>query len=233
MDKRILIIDDDRKLQDLLQEYLEGYGFSVHGRLDGNTACQDIEDLSPDLVILDIMMPGKDGVEVLRDVRAKFRVPVVMLTARGDDSDRIVGLELGADDYLPKPFNPRELLARMKAVLRRSDGPEDLSGDSLNEIIEMGGLRLDTSQQILFIEGKEISLPSTESRLLAELMRNPDVPLSRDLLMDRVWGRDFAAYDRSIDVYISKLRQELKPFGNHKNRIQTVWGTGYRFRGGK
>jgi two-component system phosphate regulon response regulator OmpR len=231
MEKRILIIDDDCKLQELLQEYLEGYGFAVHGLPNGNTACQDLVDYGPDLVILDIMMPGKDGVEVLRDIRSRSAVPVVMLTARGDDSDRIVGLELGADDYLPKPFNPRELLARVKAVLRRYDSMP--TQNPAKDFVEAGGLKLDTSLQILFIEGREITLPSTECRLLAELMRNPDIPLSRDMLMDRVWGRDFAAYDRSIDVYISKLRQELKPYGRHRNRIQTVWGTGYKFRGGQ
>ncbi|MFW5487000.1 MAG: response regulator [Desulfovibrio sp.] len=229
MEKRILIFDDDTKLQALLREYLEGYDFVVFCRPDGCSACQDIGECSPDLVILDIMMPGKDGVEVLRDIRSKENVPVIMLTARGDDSDRIVGLELGADDYLPKPFNPRELLARMKAVLRRYDGGASKPGQE--NILEAGGLRLDTSLMVLFVEGEELTLPSTECRLLAELMRNPDVPMSRDLLMDRVWGRDFAAYDRSIDVYISKLRQVLKSHSRHTNRIQTVWGTGYKFRG--
>ncbi|WP_126380549.1 response regulator [Desulfovibrio ferrophilus] len=229
MERTVLVIDDDAKLQALLSEFLQGYGMVVTSLPDGNNACEKISEVAPDIVILDVMMPGKDGIDVLRDIRRESRVPVIMLTAKGEDSDRIVGLELGADDYVPKPFNPRELLARMKAVLRRvEETPEQV--EACVGMIEAGGLKLDLSRSVLVVGDDEVILASTECRLLEVFMRHPDRALSRDQLMDKVWGKAFEAYDRSIDVHVSKLRAELKPYAEHADRIMTVWGTGYRFR---
>ncbi|MCM0753884.1 response regulator [Desulfovibrio aminophilus] len=223
--KRILVIDDDTRLQDLLREYLQAEGFEVSAHHDGRTALAAAEQAAPDLVVLDIMLPGQNGLDILRDLRQDSRLPVIMLTARGDDADRIVGLELGADDYLAKPFNPRELLARIRAVLRRAEAPQPETPPRL----EVAGLKLDAGRQELTVEGERIPLSSTETRLLGELMRHPGTEFSRDDLMRRVWGREFVTYDRSIDVHISKLRGILKPFPAHADRIRTVWGKGYIF----
>ncbi len=229
MQTDILLFDDDVKLQALLVEYLQGAGFSVHCRQSGLNAVADVLAVQPVLVILDIMMPDMDGLTVLRTLREQSSVPVVMLTARGDDSDRIVGLELGADDYLAKPFNPRELLARIRAVLRRAEVGQQ--GTPL-QLIECAGLTLNTGKQELIVGNTVTQLSPTETKLMAELMRQPNVEHSREDLMVRVWEREFTAYDRCIDVHISKLRSVLKPFAAHADRIRTVWGKGYMFLGG-
>jgi len=230
MDKKVILVDDDEKLQKLLREYLEGYGFRVVALSDGSSVLETIRTESPDIVILDIMLPKRDGLEVLKEIRTEFSVPVIMLTARGEDADRIVGLELGADDYLPKPFNPRELLARMKAVLRRL-APEDKSRAEKDEniYIEAGGLVLNKAKRILLIEEKEVELSSTEYKILEALMERPNTVLSRDQLMNLARGRDFVAFDRSIDVHISKLRAKLESYPRLRKIIKTVWGTGYMF----
>ena len=228
----ILLIDDDEKLRELVAEYLQEYGYDIRTLSSGMKAVETIRETGPCVVILDVMMPGKDGLEVLRDIRGASNVPVIMLTAKGEDTDRIVGLELGADDYMPKPFNPRELLARIKAVLRRTRLAE-AAGERKphTALLEAGGLTLNRSKQTLLVEGDELELAPTEFRLLNALMSNPDAALTRDELMDMVWDRDFSAFDRSIDVHISKLRAQFKPYKAHANRIKTVWGTGYMFVG--
>ncbi len=228
----ILLIDDDTKLRELVVEYLEEYGYKVETLPSGMEAVQTVQAITPSVVVLDVMMPGKDGLEVLRDIRGASQVPVIMLTAKGEDTDRIVGLELGADDYMAKPFNPRELLARIKAVLRRYEAmtPADNKQKNSTTITE-GGLTLNLSKQTLLIEGEELELAPTEFRLLKVLMGNADKALTRDNLMDMVWDKDFAVYDRSIDVHISKLRSQLKSYEAHAKRIKTVWGTGYMFVG--
>jgi two-component system, OmpR family, phosphate regulon response regulator OmpR len=225
----VLIIDDDQKLRELVAEYLEEYDFSTATLPSGMRAAETIRSLSPSVIILDVMMPSKDGLEVLRDIRAEFVTPVIMLTAKGEDTDRIVGLELGADDYMAKPFNPRELLARIKAVLRRVESCGERRADA--EAIRAGGLILNLSRQVLVVDAHEIELAPTEFRLLKALMTHADRALTRDELMDMVWDKDFEAYDRSIDVHISKLRSQLKPYPAHAKRIKTVWGTGYMFVG--
>ncbi len=222
---KVLIVDDDEKLQKLLTEYLEGYGFQVKAIPDGSTVLENIKSYSPGIVILDIMLPGQDGLEVLKNIRKEFSVPVIMLTAKGDDSDRIVGLELGADDYLAKPFNPRELLARIKAVLRRIYKIEDKS-----TIIEVGGLVLNTARHTLLMGDDEAELCLTEYKILKALMMNPNMVMSRDELMNCTQGRDFIAFERSIDVHISKIRTRLRPYPDFRNLIKTVWGTGYIFK---
>ena len=230
--QRVLIIDDDIKLQRLLKEYLESYGYRVAARQDGLDAMDAVRQETPDIIILDIMMPGKDGLEVLRDIRRQASVPVIMLTAKGEDADRIVGLELGADDYLPKPFNPRELVARIKAVTRRAGG-FDKEIDKVASIISAGGLSLDTSRQTLLADDDEIELSGTEFRMLEMMMNRPDTVFSRDELLNYARGRDVEAFDRSIDVHVSNLRSKLKPYPEHRERIKTVWGTGYMFVGEK
>lgn len=227
----ILIIDDDDKLRELLVEYFEEYGHTVHTLPSGMKAVETVREKSPSVVVLDVMMPGKDGFEVLRDIRAHSDVPVIMLTAKGEDTDRIVGLEMGADDYMAKPFNPRELLARIKAILRRFDSNSHPVAQHTPSMLNAGGLKLNLSRQTLLVGGDELELAATEFRLLKVLMSNADRALTRDALMDMVWDKDFTAYDRSIDVHISKLRSQLKPYPEHEKRIKTVWGTGYMFRG--
>lgn len=230
MENTVLIIDDDEKLCKLLEEYLSGNGFHTLRLEDGSNVLKILSAESPDIVILDIMLPEKDGLEVLKEIRRDHTLPIIMLTAKGDDTDRIVGLELGADDYLPKPFNPRELLARMKAVLRRSEyrakdaneRPRDLS-------IAVGGITLNMAKQTVVVQGTEQELSTAEYRILEVLMKNPNTVLSRDQLMTLARGRDFTAFDRSIDVHISKLRSKVEKDPRSPVRIKTVWGSGYMF----
>ena len=230
MGKKVLLVDDDAKLRKLLREYLEGYGLHILTLADGLSVAKTIREESPDMIILDIMLPKRDGLEVLKEIRMEFSVPVIMLTAKGEDADRIVGLELGADDYLPKPFNPRELLARIKAVLRRlPDRDRSKARRDENMLIEAGGLMLNKAKQTLLIEDKEVELSLTEYKLLEALMENPNKVMSRDQLMNLARGRDFMAFDRSIDVHVSKLRAKLEPDPRFPQRIKTVWGTGYMF----
>jgi len=230
MDKTVLIVDDDKKLTDLLTEYLTEFGFQISTLPDGTEILRTIKTVKPDIIILDIMMPRKDGLEVLKEIRTALAVPVIMLTARGEDADRIVGLEVGADDYVTKPFNPRELLARMRAVLRRSAAPgagETARGEDL--VLRTGGLVLDKARRMIEVEKKEVELSSTEYELLRVLMEHPNRVLSRDELMTLARGRDFMAFDRSIDVHISKLRAKVERDPRSPGRIKTVWGTGYMF----
>src|SRR5512136_1293529 len=230
MGKRVLLVDDDEKLRRLLKEYLEGYEFHVFTLADGEAVLNAVRKESPEIVILDIMLPKKDGLEVLKEIRAVSHIPVIMLTAKGEEADRVVGLELGADDYLPKPFSPRELLARIKAVLRRLEPgmkPADEESEGLR--LEAGNLVLDKARQTLVMEGKEVALSSTEYRVLKVLMENPNRVLSRDQIMTLAQGKDFMAFDRSIDVHISKLRAKLESDPRSPTRIKTIWGSGYMF----
>ncbi|OGR10894.1 MAG: two-component system response regulator OmpR [Desulfobacterales bacterium RIFOXYA12_FULL_46_15] len=227
MNKHILIIDDDIKLIELLTEYLEQNQFRISYLLDGRHALEKISDKTPDLIILDYMMPGKDGLEVLRDIRTRHDLPVIMLTARGDDTDKIVGLELGADDYLAKPFNPRELLARIKAILRRQAIPSLISVQKNDCILQVDGLVLNRAAHTVEIKGRCTDLSTTEFNILEVLMKNPNRVLSRDQIMNMAKGRDFMAFDRSIDIHISKLRSKIEDDPSSPKRIKTVWGSGY------
>ncbi|UCB46616.1 MAG: response regulator [Spirochaetota bacterium] len=223
MEIKALIVDDDEKLQGLLKEYLEGYGLKILSSFDGEGIVELIQRERPDVVILDIMLPKRDGLEILREVRKSLAVPIIMLTARGEDADRIVGLELGADDYLPKPFNPRELLARMKAILRRHH-PEPFE---IKGAIESGELSLDRARGKLVKGKKEVQLSITELRVMEMLMENPGIVISRDNLLGYARDRNFSAFDRSIDVHISRLRSKLKAVSALPEMIKTVWGLGY------
>ncbi len=225
MKKNTLIVDDDTKLQKLLKEYLEQYGFNVISLMNGAHVIDVIRSEDPDILILDIMLPDKDGLEVLKEIRRSFTVPVIMLTARGEDMDRIIGLELGADDYLPKPFNPRELLARMKAILRRHQKEEREE----RSFIRSGELILNRSKQTLLKKGREVELSTTEYKILEAMMERPNTVISRDQLMIFSRGRELLAFDRSIDVHISRLRRKLETILESRKRIKTIWGSGYMF----
>ena len=230
MGEKVLIVDDDDKLRKLLKEYLGGYGYQVRTLSDGSGVLQKLQEDSSDIVILDVMMPKKNGLEVLQDIRRESKVPIIMLTAKGEDADRIVGLEMGADDYLPKPFNPRELLARIKAVMRRIAPDEERESEGDEGIrISAGSLVLNKAKQTVLVEGNEMELSSTEFKILKALMERPNTILSRDQLMTLARGRDFMAFDRSIDVHISKLRAKVETDPGSPKRIKTIWGTGYMF----
>jgi len=230
MDETVLLVDDDAKLRKLLREYLEGYGIRVLTLEDGSEVLKTIRMKSPDMVILDIMLPRRDGLDILKEIRTQYSLPVIMLTAKGEDTDRIVGLELGADDYVPKPFNPRELLARIRAVLRRlGPGISRPAGNEKDTLIKSGGLVLNKAKQTLMAGKEEITLSSTEFKVMVALMSHPNTVLSRDQLMNLARGRDFMAFDRSIDVHISNIRAKLKPHPPFEACIKTVWGTGYMF----
>jgi len=223
---RVLLIDDDEKLNALLAEFLGRFNFSVRGVVHPNEGLQVLEVDPPDIVILDVMLPDLDGFAVCRKIREHSRVPIIMLTARGDVMDRIVGLELGGDDYVPKPFEPRELMARMQAVLRRgsSAGPEDH--------VRVGALDVNWTTCSVRLDGQLLSLTSAEFELLGLLVRNRGRVLSRDRIMDETRGIDWEAYDRSIDVLISRVRQKLGDDPRQPAFIRTVRGVGYRFVGG-
>ncbi len=226
MDQKILIIDDDTKLIDLLSEYFKENGLVTCAVTEGNLALDAIQDHQPDLVILDIMLPDTNGLEVLKKIRAHLMLPVIMLTAKGDDTDRIVGLELGADDYLPKPFNPRELLARIRAIFRRQDRS---STNESTGLIHSGDLVLNRATRALTRNDKNVALSTTEFNILEVLMKHPNTVLSREQIMNMAQGKSFMADDRSVDIHISKLRGKLQKDASSPARIKTVWGTGYMF----
>jgi len=220
----VLIVDDDRQLAEMLNEFLELHGLAVDVLETGAAALQRIETNPPDLLVLDVMLPGIDGFEVLKTLRKQHDLPVIMLTARGGESDRILGLMGGADDYLPKPFNPLELVARIKAVLKRAggDGPE---GERTRLIV--GPLRLDLKRRELSVAEKPVAITAAEMRVLEQLMRSPGEVLSRAKLTERALDRSIEAYDRSIDTLISKLRRKLSEAGVNGGCIRSLRGHGY------
>ena len=228
---RILVVDDDLRLRDLLNRYLTGQGLAVHVAQDAAAMDKVLARERFDLIVLDLMMPGEDGLSVCRRLRgAKDAIPIIMLTAKGDDVDRIVGLEMGADDYLAKPFNPRELVARIHAVLRRRTSPLPPGAPALEEgQISFGPVTIDLATRALTREGSTISLTTGEFALLKVLLAHPRVPLSRDKLMELARGREYEVFDRAIDVQISRLRKLVEPDSAHPVHIQTVWGFGYVF----
>lgn len=223
---RILMIDDDEKLVGLVREYLEPHGYAVDGIHDGNAGLEAVRARAPELVILDLMLPGLDGLELCRRLRSESEVPILMLTARGDDTDRVVGLEMGADDYLPKPFNPRELLARLRAILRRAQAS---APEASSERLEVGGVLLDPGTRTVRVGGRAVELTTAEFDLLAVLMRSAGRVLSRDQILEAMHGPGWATYDRTIDVHVSRLRQKIEDDPHHPRRIRTLRGAGYQF----
>jgi two-component system, OmpR family, alkaline phosphatase synthesis response regulator PhoP len=217
---KILVVDDEANIVELARLYLKNEGYEVVSAGNGLAALDRVRQDQPDLMVLDIMLPGMDGWEVCKQVRQTSRLPIIMLTARGDDVDKIVGLELGADDYMVKPFNPRELVARVKAVLRRSDGQRPIG-----PVFTVADIRLDTARRETQVGGQAISLRAKEFDLLAYLVQNPGLVLSREQLLNAVWGFDFYGDTRTVDVHIAHLRDKLAP---SKAGIETVWGVGYK-----
>jgi two-component system OmpR family response regulator len=223
--KQILIIDDDQDIRQLLAEYLEKNGFRVFTLPDGKGLWRELEEHPVDLLVLDLMLPGTDGLTICRELRARTRLPVLILSARGDDIDRIVGLETGADDYLPKPFHPRELLARINAILKRTEHAEDD-----REVVEyrFEGNVLDVlRRELVRADGGRVPLSGAEFELLEIFLARPNRILSRDLLVELTQRREAPAYDRSIDVRVSRLRQSLGESTKDTRLIKTVYGEGY------
>ena len=228
---KILIVDDDPRLRDLLRRYLGENGFNVLVSENGEAMKRLWVREHFDVLILDLMMPGEDGLAILKRLRAeKDMTPVIMLTARGEDVDRILGLELGADDYLGKPFNPRELLARIHAVLRRRPRQDAPGAPSMeNEVVKFGDFELDLGTRVLKKNGEIVPLTTGEFAVLKAFARHPRQPLSRDKLMELARGREYEAFDRSLDVQVSRLRKLLEPDPSKPRYLQTVWGLGYVF----
>jgi DNA-binding response OmpR family regulator len=224
MGNKILVVDDDTQLTDLLGEFLESHGFSVTARHTPEKAFKYLERETADLLVLDIMLPGMDGLQFLRKLRENSSVPVIMLTARGEVSDRIIGLELGADDYMPKPFEPRELLARIQSILRRSHAPAELQ-----DILTFEGLLVDKLRQEVHLDGQLVHLSTTEFEALSLFSSNAGKVLDREFLVENIRGIRWQSYDRSIDVLVSRLRSKLGETPNSMRFIKTIHGVGYKF----
>ncbi|WP_137718836.1 osmolarity response regulator transcription factor OmpR [Methylobacillus flagellatus] len=228
--KRILMVDDDLRMRELLQRYLSEQGFSVRTVSDSKEMDVAMAHEHVDILVLDLMLPGEDGLAICRRLRAAgSHMPIIMLTARGDEVDRIIGLEMGADDYLPKPFNPRELLARINAVMRRQSRSIPGAPDSDGEQISFGEFLFDPATRSLSRNNMVISMTSGEFALLKVFVDHPRQPLSRDRLMQLARGRELDVFDRSIDVQVSRLRRIIEPDPAHPRYLQTMWGFGYVF----
>ena len=221
MASTVLVVDDEKNIVQLARLYLNKEGYQVESAYDGLEALKMAKSVRPDLIILDLMMPEMDGLEVCRELRKTSNVPIIMLTAKGDDIDRIVGLEIGADDYMTKPFNPRELVARVKAVLRRT-----AQNAPTQPVLDAGGLHLDTASREVTLDGAAVSLRAKEFDLLTAFMRYTGIVLDRERLLQLVWGADYYGDTRTIDVHVAWLREKLAEAKDVT--IQTVWGVGYK-----
>ena len=222
--KRVLIVDDEPKIVALARDYLERAGFAVATAYDGKTALASARGDRPDLVVLDLGLPELDGLDVARTLRAESPVPIVMLTGRTEESDKLVGLEIGADDYVTKPFSPKELVARVRAVLRRSERPVAAS-----DIVSAGEVTLDIPRMRVTVDERVIELTPTEFQLLATLARDPGRVFTRSQLLDAVHGIAFESYERAIDAHVKNIRRKLEPDAAHPRYLLTVYGVGYRF----
>jgi len=225
MASNILIIDDDEKLNQLLTDFLSDFGFRTLTATHADDGMKKLNQKSPDLVILDVMLPGMDGFEVCKTIRQTSTVPIIMLTARGELMDKVVGLELGADDYLPKPFEPRELVARIHSVLRRTRNIDE------TKPLTLGNLEIDFTRRTVKIDGEPIELTTNEFAALALLAKNPGKVFDRDQILQELRGMDWEAFNRSVDITMSRLRQKLNDDPKAPKFIKTVWGTGYVFVG--
>lgn len=223
----ILVVDDESKIRELVGVYLQKEGYSVHEAGSGPEALEKVKSLRFDAIILDLMMPGMDGLELCREIRKDSEVPVIMLTARGDEIDRVLGLELGADDYIVKPFSPRELVARVKAVLRRArkGGP----AGRIQPVIGAGDLVIDEETREVIVGGQQVSLTPREYDLLLRLARHPGRVFTREQLLEQVWGYDFFGEARTVDTHITRIREKIARVRGDRQYITTVWGVGYKF----
>ncbi len=222
--KKILVVDDEPKIIQLTQDYLENAGFSVISAGDGERALAVIQAEKPDLVVLDLGLPGMDGLDVCRSIRKTSNLPIIMLTARDEETDKLVGLELGADDYITKPFSPKELVARVRSVLRRSELAQEE-----REVIRVGDVTLDSPRMQVTVGGEEIELTATEFQLLQALASQPGRIFTRSQLLNAVHGVAIESYERAIDAHIKNIRRKLEPVPHEPRYIQTVYGVGYRF----
>jgi DNA-binding response OmpR family regulator len=224
--EKILVVDDEATIVEFVRINLEKAGFTVLSAGDGDTALALATSERPDLIVLDVMLPGRDGFEVCRELRRTSSTPIIMLTARDEDIDKILGLELGADDYITKPFNPRELVARIKAILRRVDRSGKMDG----RVIARGRLQLDLDRHQVTAGGRLVDLTPKEFELLELLMNNPGRVFSRETLLERLWGYDFFGDSKTVDVHIRRLREKVEEDPSSPTHILTVWGVGYKFR---
>lgn len=224
---RILVVDDDSGLRELLSRYLTEQGYDVVAVGDGTAMDRAMSDASFDLLILDLMLPGEDGLSLLRRVVQKHAIPVIMVSARGEDIDRIIGLEVGADDYMTKPFSMRELLARLGALLRRAEMSRPVQGDE-TEPLKIGDLEIDTARHRVTRKGSSLTLTAREYDLLVFLARNRGFVFTRDQLLEKVWGYDYAGDTRTVDVHVRWLRQKIEPDPSQPSRLITVRGAGYK-----
>ncbi len=222
----VLVVDDEKTLVKALTFNLEKEGFRVEQAYDGEEALQKVFDLKPDIVVLDLMLPEVDGFDVCRQIRKKLEIPIIMLTARSEDIDKVLGLELGADDYLTKPFNSRELVARIKAILRRSTVREE----EAKKVVQVGNLQVDLLQHRARIGDQEVNLTSKEFALLSFLATNAGNVYSREQLLEQVWGYDYYGDVRTVDVHIRHLREKIEKDPGNPDLLITVWGTGYKIR---
>ncbi|WP_042013486.1 response regulator [Aeromonas fluvialis] len=226
----ILVVDDHSEIRDLLKRFLEQHGLRVSCARDGKEMKRLLEEREFDLLVLDLMMPGEDGLTLCRELRVKSNLPIIMLTAMGEETDRIIGLEMGADDYLAKPFNPRELLARIKAVMRRTQAETQPAPETLTRDLRFDRWLLDINRRELVDEdGVGLSLSTAEFDLLKVFLERPQRVLSRDQLLDLARGREAVAFDRAIDTLVSRLRRKLERDPKNPELIKTIWGGGYMF----
>ncbi|MFD0484638.1 response regulator transcription factor [Kineococcus sp. GCM10028916] len=224
---RILVVEDEESFSDPLSYLLRREGYDVAVTENGNDALEEFDKAGADLVLLDLMLPGLPGTEVCRQLRTRSSVPVIMLTAKDSEIDKVVGLEIGADDYVTKPYSSRELLARVRAVLRRGAEPEDL----VQTTVEAGGVRMDVDRHVVTVRGERVPLPLKEFELLELLLRNAGRVLTRVQLIDRVWGSDYVGDTKTLDVHVKRLRAKIEPDPANPRHLVTVRGLGYKFEG--
>ena len=225
MSGRVLVVDDEADIVEVVRTYLEREGFEVVTAASGPQALEAVTKTPPDLVVLDVMLPGLDGLDVCREMRKVHTMPILMLSARGDDLDKILGLEIGADDYLTKPFNPKELVARVRAMFRR----RRMAGSATEEVIVRRALRVDVGAQRALLDGFELKLTPIEFSLLRTLAANAGTVLSRQELMNRVWGPDYFGDERTVDVHIRHVRAKMQAVLRGPQYIVSVWGVGYKY----
>jgi two-component system, OmpR family, alkaline phosphatase synthesis response regulator PhoP len=223
--RRVLVVDDEAKIRDVVRDYLTDAGFAVSAVPDGGSALASARAQPPDLVVLDLGLPDQDGLDVARQLRRRSSIPIIMLTARGDELDRVLGLELGADDYLVKPFSPRELVARVRAVLRRSEA----AADAVREVVAVGDVTVDTTRRRVSVGGRPVELTTTEFELVTHLARQPGRVFTRAQLLEVIHGVATDSYERAIDAHVKNLRRKLEPDPHHPRYLLTVHGVGYRF----
>jgi len=229
----LLVVDDDSGIRELLCEYLGDQGFRVSAVEDGKAMDAWFAENTADLVILDLMLPGEDGLSLARRLRSDQKLPIIMISARGEEIDRIVGLEVGADDYLPKPFNPRELLARVRSVLRRNRPTAEPESDPVTDGYLFGPFRFEPEKRVLYRDATEVDLSRAEFDLLSVLVKHPDRVLSRDFILECLGGKDRDPFDRSIDVRVTRLRHKIEDDPAQPRFVRTVWGVGYQFTPGE